>query len=285
MRLLPRTGAALLPLLLLSLFCSPSREDAARPGAVSRVVSLSPSITRELLDLGSASLLVGVTSYDDYRAPGVAIVGTLVQPNLESIVALRPDAVLCSSEDGRVQSVDRLAGAGVPVRTLGRNRGFADICANFVAVGEFIGKGQLARRKAAEYGRALSRASAAVSPGRGRKPRVAFFLSHRPLIAASSGSFIGGIIADAGGACAYGKSARPYSMVSIESLADADPDVIILMEGDDPRAFFRELSSGFRDLKAVAGRRMYPIPADSIPYYTPADYVKSVELLSRMIGR
>ena len=210
--------------------------------------------------------------------------GTLIQPNLETIVAVRPDVVLCSSEDGGVQSVDRLYGAGVGVRRFGRNRNFADICANYVALGGMVGKGGLAERKAEEYRRALARAAAAVASAPARKPRVAFFLSHRPLIAASSGSFIGGIIADAGGVCAYGASARPYAMVSIESLADADPDVIIVMEGDDPEAFFSELSADFQDLRAVAARRMYPVPADSIPYYTPADYVKSVGRLSRMLA-
>lgn len=39
--------------------------------AIQRVVSLSPSITREILDLGYESIIVGVTSFDDYRGKGV----------------------------------------------------------------------------------------------------------------------------------------------------------------------------------------------------------------------
>ncbi len=280
MTIVSRAGAALLPLVFLSIVCSSERGDPARVESARRIVSLSPSLTRQIVDLGSGSLLAGVTSYDDYRADGVAIVGTLVQPSLEIIVAIRPDLVLCSSEDGPVQNIVRLREAGIPFRRFDRNRDFTDICKNYMALGELLGKSDLARQKTAEYSRALRRAAFS---GTGLRPRVAFFLSGHPLIAASTGSFIGGIIADAGGVCAYGESARPYSMVSIESLADADPDVIIVMAGEDLQPFFRELIEGFRDLKAVAEGRMYPVSADSIPYYTPADYVKSVETVARML--
>ncbi|HOD14299.1 MAG TPA: helical backbone metal receptor [Spirochaetota bacterium] len=281
---LSRAVAALLPFVFLLSFCSPAREDAARAEKIRRIISLSPSITRQIVDLGSASLLAGVTSYDDYRAPGITMVGTLIQPNLETIIALRPDVVLYSGEDGPVQSVERLRDAGVPLRRFDRNRNFSDICRSYVALGDLLGKGRTARHKAAGYERTLLRAAPERPAAGGPRPRVAFYLSYRPLIAVSSGSFIGRIIADAGGECAYREAGRPYPMVSIESLADADPDVVIVMAGEDPGPFFRELADGFRDLKAVAAGRVYPIPADSIPYYTPADYVKSVERVAGMLA-
>ena len=211
--------------------------------------------------------------------------GTLSSPAWKQLFALRPDVVLYSGEDGPVQNVERLRDAGVRLHRFDRNRDFSDICRSYVALGDLLGKGDLARHKTAGYERALHRVAKERSAAGGPRPRVAFFLSYRPLIAVSSGSFIGRIIADAGGACAYREAGRPYSMVSIESLADADPDVIIVMAGEDPGPFFSELNAGFRDLKAVAAGRIYPIPADSIPYYTPADYVKSVERVGRILGK
>lgn len=52
------------------------------------------------------------------------------------------------------------------------------------------------------------------------------------------------IIADAGGTCDYGESVRSYAMVSIEALADADPDVIIVMEGTILPRFSASLRRG-----------------------------------------
>ena len=89
---------------------------------ITTLVSLSPSITREIVDLSQARVIMGVTSFDDYRASGVEVIGTLIQPNIEKIVALSPDIVLSSWEDGLVQNVDRLVEAGIPVWRFKRNR-------------------------------------------------------------------------------------------------------------------------------------------------------------------
>ena len=110
---------------------------------------------------------------------------------------------------------------------------------------------------------------------------MVFLVACRPLIAASAHSFIGRIIHDAGGRPAYAGGGRAHPPVSIESIVEADPDVIIAMTGgDDTGEFFSMLSRDFRRLKAVAGGRLYTIPPDTIPYYTPADYLASVERIS-----
>ena len=115
---------------------------------------------------------------------------------------------------------------------------------------------------------------------------MAFFLSCRPLIAASSDSFIGRIIRDAGGSCAYHTAGLSYPMVSVESLVYADPDVFISMGGDaDSSDFFRVLSGDFNSLKAVRNRALFMIAPDTIPYYTPEDYVKSVEKISGILRK
>ena len=61
-----------------------------------RIVSLLPSLTETVCELGRCQRLVGVDRYSNYPASvqGLAQVGGGLDPNIESIVALRPDLVL-----------------------------------------------------------------------------------------------------------------------------------------------------------------------------------------------
>ncbi len=271
--------------LALCLSCSPMMADLPGAGKVGRIVSLSPSLTRQIVDLDGGNLLVGVTSYDGYRSEGAEVVGTLLQPNIERILTLEPDIVLYSGEDGPVQNLKRLGWAGTRTRRFERNRDFSDICKNYIALGALLEREDLARQKANEYRARLELLTRGARAGSARRPLVTFFLSCRPLIAASAESFIGRVIVDAGGIPAYSGAGMPYPLVSIESLVAADPDLIICMTGeDDLRDFIRALSA-FGSMKAVARRAIYLIDPDTVPFYTPGDYVKSVTKVSALIAR
>src|SRR5512145_2859853 len=86
--------------------------------APQRVVSLVPSLTESLFDLGFGSALVGITDYCTRPAEGVqnlARVGGPKNPNLEQIVALQPDLVIANQEENHLEDVEALEAQGVPV--------------------------------------------------------------------------------------------------------------------------------------------------------------------------
>jgi ABC-type Fe3+-hydroxamate transport system substrate-binding protein len=83
-----------------------------------RVVSLVPSVTGSLFDLGLGPRLVGRTDYCVYPAVGVAglpSVGGTKNPSLERILALQPDLVIANWEENHRADVEALTAAGVPV--------------------------------------------------------------------------------------------------------------------------------------------------------------------------
>jgi ABC-type Fe3+-hydroxamate transport system substrate-binding protein len=83
-----------------------------------RVVSLVPSITETLFDLGLGARLVGITDYCIHPADGVAglpRVGGTKNPNIERIIALTPDLVIVNQEENRQQDVRALRAAGIAV--------------------------------------------------------------------------------------------------------------------------------------------------------------------------
>lgn len=83
-----------------------------------RVVSLVPSITESLFDLGVGDRVVGVTDYCVHPAAGVAHVpklGGTKNPDIKQIIVLHPDLVFVNQEENRREDVEALRAAGIPV--------------------------------------------------------------------------------------------------------------------------------------------------------------------------
>lgn len=84
--------------------------------APTRVVSLVPSDTLSLADLGAASALVACTDYCELGAPAtLPRIGGTKNPRVAEIIALEPDLVLCNQEENTRSDLEKLAAAGVRV--------------------------------------------------------------------------------------------------------------------------------------------------------------------------
>ena len=87
-------------------------------GAPRRVVSLVPSVTGSLFDLGLGQCLVGVTDFCVYPPAGVAglpKLGGTKNPDRERLLALQPDLVIVNQEENRREDVEALRAAGLAV--------------------------------------------------------------------------------------------------------------------------------------------------------------------------
>jgi ABC-type Fe3+-hydroxamate transport system substrate-binding protein len=83
-----------------------------------RVVSLVPSLTESMFDLGFGGALVGITDYCIHPTGAIAALprlGGTKAPNIEAILDLSPDLVLANQEENQRQSVEALEAYGVPV--------------------------------------------------------------------------------------------------------------------------------------------------------------------------
>jgi ABC-type Fe3+-hydroxamate transport system substrate-binding protein len=92
--------------------------DLNLPHAPQRVVSLVPSITGSLFDLGLGARVVGVTDYCVYPPAGVAALpklGGTKNPDCERVLALQPDLVIANWEENHRATVETLRAAGVAV--------------------------------------------------------------------------------------------------------------------------------------------------------------------------
>ncbi len=82
------------------------------------VVSLVPSVTESLFDLNLGSRVIAVTDYCIHPADKVRHlprIGGTKNPDVQRIIALRPDLVIANREENRRADVEALQAAGIPV--------------------------------------------------------------------------------------------------------------------------------------------------------------------------
>ena len=101
-----------------------------------RIVSILPSLTESVCALEQCQRLVGVDRYSNYPASvrSLPVVGGGLDPNIEAIVALRPDVVLMAVSSRASQ---RLESLGIKVLAL-EPKNHADVQRVLKKIGAFV---------------------------------------------------------------------------------------------------------------------------------------------------
>jgi len=234
-----------------------------------RVVSLIPAVTEMIFAIGDGDRLVGVSSYDRYppAVQKLARVGGLLDPNIETILSLRPDLVIVY--DTQQELKQRLARANIPVYRY-EHRGLADITQTLRAVGARLGSADAANRAAAKMESDL----AAIQRSVAGKPRPKTMLvfgrepgSLRGIDASGGYGFLHDMLGVAGGDNVFADVKRQSVEATTEMVLARQPEVIIeLRYGDslptfDTARIVREWDA-LSSVPAVRNHRVYVLTGD-----------------------
>jgi len=193
-----------------------------------RIVSLLPSLTESLCALGGCERLVGVDRYSNWPAhvKTVPVVGGGLDPNIEAIVALKPDLVLVSMAS---RAIARMEALGLKVVAL-EPRTHEEARTVMQKIGQLLAlpPTQGADRVWAGIEADLNKAAASV-PGAMRGQRVYFEASRGPY-AAGEKSFIGQTLTRLHLRNVVDARQGPFPRLNPEYLVKLDPD--ILMAGE-----------------------------------------------------
>ena len=220
------------------------------PHRPQRIVSLLPSLTETVCALGQCQRLVAVDRYSNWpesvrRLPRM---GGGIDPNIESIVAQKPDLVLLA---GSTRGVERLQALGITVLRL-EPRTHADVQRVLLTVAEVLG---LPRAEADRVWREIDAGvqSAAQSlASQARQQRGYFEVSPTPY-GASESSFIGETLQRMGVRNILPASLGPFPQINPEFVVRAQPDVI--MAGDSSRASMLQ-RPGWPQMRAMREDRL-----------------------------
>jgi iron complex transport system substrate-binding protein len=251
-------AAAALALARAAAGTSPPGADAGPAPAVSRIVSINPSLTAMLLALGARDTLVGVDDYSARQNPELADlprVGGLHDTSLEAIVALEPDLVVLVPSVEQREVRERLGALGVPHLALDPTS-FDDVLAALETLGRRSGREAAARERVA----AIRGARETMLRERAGRPSVrgVLVLTRDPLYVVGGGSFIDEMLAIAGVENLGRALPGSYPRASLEWLVAVQPELIVDAGGDAEAA--RSFWSRWPSLPAVARGRVVSIP-------------------------
>ena len=193
--------------------------------APTRIVSLAPSITEMLFALGLEEQIVGVTEFCDFppAARSKPKVG-YSHPNVEMLVALKPDLVLAPREFLRADVLAKLEQLKIPTFILEAKR-LEDIPLHIQTLGRIA-------ERASEAGALVQAMRPRMAEVRGKveslpPKRVLYVLNSQPLITVGPGSFIDQMIGLAGGRNIAAQAGAPYPRLSMETVLHEDPEVLV----------------------------------------------------------
>jgi len=195
------------------------------PAAPQRIVSLLPSLTETVCELGRCDRLVGVDRYSNHPAAVRALpqVGGGVDPSIEAVVALKPDVVLAAISS---RGVERLEALGLKVIALEPRTG-ADVQRVMATLGRLLAVPD-ADRIWKRIDAAVSAAAQSLPPA-ARRTRVYFEVSRGPY-AAGTTSFMGETLTRLGVPNVVAPELGPFPKLNPEYVVRANPDLIMIGE-------------------------------------------------------
>ncbi|MBC8218170.1 MAG: ABC transporter substrate-binding protein [Planctomycetes bacterium] len=260
--------------------------EPALPVRVDRIVSMAPSLTEILFALGLDEEIVGVTLLSDYppAAAEKPKVGGFWQPNIEAVVAARPNLVMTLGFGQQKDLAERLKRIGYNTLTVNIEK-VSDL---FTVIGE-IGAAADRQRQADELVSGIKEKLNALSALIGALPevRVLWVVQRKPLRVAGRDTFVNEMIKLAGGENAIGRTVHKYPPIGAEQVIACGADVIIEPEMgrgnlDAQRNEALRHWGKFRNLPAVTNNRIYVIRGDTVSRLGPRLY-EGTETIARCL--
>lgn len=245
-----------------------------------RIVSLSPGHTEILFAIGAGGQVAGTDRFSDYPEeakplPKVEYSNT----NVEALVALRPDLVLAAGRQRSLIPVFEQAGLTVlPMEEPGSIAGVVERIRLLGQVTDHEAEAEDLAARIEERVAAVTDRVASVTNG----PRVYHEIDPKPFAAAPN-SFIGDLYTLLKAENVVPKGESPYPQIGVESVINADPEVIIIghrLPAGAPDEVKRR--PGWNVISAVKSGRIYVVEDNLVSRPGPR-VVEGLEQVARAL--
>jgi iron complex transport system substrate-binding protein len=274
----------------LTLFFARSSPSASASQPVThpnRIISLIPAVTEMVYAIGAGLQLVGVGSFDAYPPEVASLprVGGLLDPDVERILALKPDLVIVygTQNDLRLQ----LERAGINQFAY-KHGSLAGVMETIRALGIRLGRAEGAEQVATDLENRLSAIRGKLS-GRVRPKTLLVFgrdaLALRGIFASGGIGFIHDMLTTAGGDNVFTDVKRESVQATTELILQRAPEAIVEMRQSvkaDEIAAERSVWSTLSSLPAVRTGRIYVLTDSSLPVPGPR-VAQATELIARTL--
>jgi iron complex transport system substrate-binding protein len=255
-----------------------ARDTVAVRVPAHRIVSLIPATTELLFAIGAGDRVVGRSTWCDYPAGAKQVpnLGDGINPNVEAILATRPDLVVLYNSAQHASVAARLRGLGIPTIRINTDA-LSDVDRVARLLGRLTGRTGSADSMAAVFDTALAAATA--KPDTGHRPTVLLLVWEQPPMTIGHGSFLSELVERAGGANLFDDVTASAGPVSIEAVASRNPD-FIFTTSDGPSAFARRPE--WQVVRAVRERRFIRVTGSEFNRPGPRSPAAIRELAARL---
>ena len=247
-----------------------------------RIVSLVPSVSDQLYDLGCDSLLVGCTSYCSRAvADSVTVVGSAIQTNLELLIAQRPTLVF-ASDFTAPQTISALENAGIQVIQFTNPASYDAIQAQYRQIAEIVGASDLAEQRLAEINQRVDSLKA-LNAARPWHPRAFMQIAFDPLFGASTSTYMNDLITFSG--CTNVVTVAGNGQLSLEYVVEQDPEVLFLITNHGSESGSEESWHTLRSVTAVQKKAYCPLPGSIVSQPSPQHFVEALQLMTDYLSK
>ena len=216
--------------------CSRPTTDVTDSGPAKRVVTFAPNLAEIMFAVGAGDRLVGVSAWSDYPRAVLELpeIGDAFTIDQEQLSLLAPDLLLVWESGMPAHTVDELRQRGYRVEAIS-TRNLDDVASALVRVGELTGQQASAEAAAQQFADELE---ALRTDYVDADPIDVFFqISARPLYTVNREHFISEIIGLCGGRNIFDDLDDFAPAVSVESVLDRNPEVMLAAANAGDEAF------------------------------------------------
>jgi iron complex transport system substrate-binding protein len=250
-----------------------------------RIISLSPSATEILFAIKAGPQVLAVDDNSNYplEVPRSALSG--FSPNLEAIVALKPDFVILNKDSTKSDAIHKsLTNLGIPVMMEAAARNLNDVYSEIALIGRVVDRQASSTKLISSM---KKRIKTVVKSSKKVKSQRIFHELDNTLYTATSKTFIGTVYRDLGlinvADAASGADSSGYPQLSAEFLIQSNPEIIFLADAQyGENASTVKARSGWQSIDAVKRGRIIELPAD-IPSRWGPRIVDFYELVAKAI--
>jgi iron complex transport system substrate-binding protein len=251
---------------------SPTEDRAGEPielpDKIETIISLAPSTTRVLTDLGLQEKLIAVDTYSAGYQPELASLPEfdMMTPDVEKLAEMKPDVIFITgmSLSGGSNPYQALIDLGIPVVGIPTSNSIDAIREDVLFIGECVGETDGAQALVDEMQAEIDEI-AAIGATIEDKKTVAVEVSALPQLCYAGGdTYINEMIEIIGAENAYGES-DPWASVTEEAAVDTNPDVILTCTSYLPDPVGEILSrKGWEYVTAIADKAVFQLDEESV---------------------
>lgn len=237
------------------------------PAPATRIVALAPHVVENLYSAGAGDRLVAAVEFADYppEAKTLPRIGAFNTVSVEGILASKPDLVVTWLSGNGLSIIEQLRRLGIPVYA-DEPRTLEDIARSIRDLGRLAGTEETSEAAAADFTARLE--ALRLRAGDQRPLSVFYQVWHQPLQTVNNEHIISDVLAHCGASNVFGDAASLAPIVSLESVLDRNPDVILASGADEDRPSWLDQWRRFAGLRAVQNDNLMFVPADYLQRHT-----------------